>query len=137
MQLRRRWKNPQNTNLYLLAFAVELGGKQADPRRVAAGVGHPLTNPDPTISSVNPRIGMVAVACCAARIAGFPPAKMTSGWALTSSAATSGRRHFPSSSARARARATRVNRSGEPAKPWHQNRAPQICHSGVRQKLRV
>jgi hypothetical protein len=118
MQLRRRWKNPQNTNFYLLAFAVELGGKQADPRRVAAGMGHRLTSPDPTISSVNPRIGMVAVAYCAAPIARFPSAKMTSGWA-TSPPATRGR---------ARERATRVNRSGEPAEPWHQNGAPQTGH---------
>ena len=45
------------------------------------------TSPDPTISSVNPRIGIVAVARCAARIAASPPQKRTSTRDLTSSAA--------------------------------------------------
>jgi hypothetical protein len=35
--------------------------------------------PEPSISSVNPRIGIVVVACCAARIGASPlSAKMTS-----------------------------------------------------------
>ena len=46
-----------------------------------------LTKPDPTMSSVNPKIGMVFVTCCAARMAGSPAAEITSTRALTKSVA--------------------------------------------------
>ena len=48
-----------------------------------------FTSPSPTISSAIPRIGIVFVACCAARVAVPPPPWMRSTWALTSSAAYS------------------------------------------------
>jgi hypothetical protein len=71
-----------------LSLAVKLGGEDA-PVVLAFGWAIEFTRSEPTISSVTPRIGIIFVACCAARIATSPPAEMTSTRAWTSSAAYS------------------------------------------------
>ena len=53
------------------------------------GRANEFTSPEPSISSVIARIGIVFVACCAARIATSPQATMTSTLALTRSPAYS------------------------------------------------
>ena len=71
-------------------LAIKVDVYMLTPVVLPLGRASELTSPAPIISLVNPRIGIVVVAFCAARIEGGPPTKMTSTRALTSSAKNSG-----------------------------------------------
>ena len=85
------WRSPGNASIRiscrLPSSSVE---KRLVPVILLSGRAIEFTIPDPTISSVVPRMGIVVVARCTARIAASPVATMTSTLALTSSAANSG-----------------------------------------------
>ena len=59
-----------------LPFAVKSVARMLVPVMLPPGRASEFTTPDPTISSVLPRMGIVVVACCAARIAVSPVATM-------------------------------------------------------------
>jgi hypothetical protein len=68
-QRRHAAKSGRQLDQDFLPLAVKVGGQHAHASRIAAE----FTTPEPTISSVIARIGIVVVAFCAARIKAGPP----------------------------------------------------------------